>query len=112
MVPPMREPTYVVLAALLDGPLYGYAIVRVALELSDGRVRLTAGTLYGALQRLSEEALVAEDGEEVVDGRTRRYYRLTDAGRQAVAAETARLASLAAAVQTRLGAGTTGVAWT
>ena len=48
----MREPTYFLLAGLLDGPRHGYAIAQVARELSDGRVGLSAGTLYGALDRL------------------------------------------------------------
>ena len=46
---PMREPTFHVLAAMLDGPLHGYGIIRRAHELTDGRVRLAAGTLYTAL---------------------------------------------------------------
>ena len=53
----MQEPTYFTLAALLEGPLHGYAIIARARELSDGQVRLTAGTLYGALDRLSGEGL-------------------------------------------------------
>ena len=43
--PPMREPTYFVLAALLREPLHGYAIMKRAEELSEGRVRLATGTL-------------------------------------------------------------------
>ncbi len=83
----MREPTYFILAALLDGPRHGYGIAQTARELSDGRVRLTAGTLYGALDRLSSQGLVAVDREETVQGRPRRYYRLTDDGRRAVEQE-------------------------
>jgi PadR family transcriptional regulator, regulatory protein PadR len=45
----MREPTFHVLAPMLDGPLHGYGIIRRAHELTDGRVRLAAGTLYTAL---------------------------------------------------------------
>jgi PadR family transcriptional regulator, regulatory protein PadR len=48
----MREPTYFVLASLLDGPLHGYAIIQRSEELSGGRVRLATGTLYTALDRL------------------------------------------------------------
>jgi DNA-binding PadR family transcriptional regulator len=62
--PPMREPTYFVLAALLAGPLHGYAIIKRAGELSGGRVRLATGTLYTALDRLTAEGhveLVSED---------------------------------------------------
>jgi PadR family transcriptional regulator len=100
----MREPTYFTLAALLDGPLHGYAIAKRAESVSDGRVRLTAGTLYSALDRLLREGLVAVDGEEVVEGRARRYYRLTPSGRGALAAEAARLADAAAIVVSRMSA--------
>jgi PadR family transcriptional regulator len=98
---PMREPTYFTLAALLDGPLHGYGIAKRVEAVSDGRVRLTAGTLYAALERLLERGLVAVDGEEVVRGRARRYYRLTNAGGEAVRAEARRLADAAAVVVSR-----------
>lgn len=98
----MREPSYFILAALLDGPRHGYGIIQDADALSDRRVRLTAGTLYGALERLSAEGLVEPDREEVVNGRRRRYYRLTDPGRQALAAEAERLRASAAVVTDRL----------
>ncbi|HEX4215073.1 MAG TPA: helix-turn-helix transcriptional regulator [Candidatus Dormibacteraeota bacterium] len=99
---PMREPTYYTLAALLDGPLHGYGIIRRAAELSDGQVRITAGTLYAALDRLSEMGWVEADGEEVVDGRLRRYYRLSGAGREALRAEADRLHHAAGVVMRRI----------
>jgi DNA-binding PadR family transcriptional regulator len=101
MLPSMREPTYFILATLLDGPLHGYAIIREAGQLSGGRVRLTAGTLYGALDRLSGDRLVEESGQEVVGGRARRYYRLTSAGTAALREEAARMESAAALVRAR-----------
>src|SRR5215469_13403248 len=91
----MREPTFHVLAALLDGPLHGHGIIKRAHELSGGRVRLAAGTLYAALDRLRDAGLVEVDREEIVDGRARRCYRLTGAGRDAVRAEAARMAAAA-----------------
>jgi DNA-binding PadR family transcriptional regulator len=100
----LREATYYVLAGLLDGPRHGYGIAQAAAELSEGRVRLTAGTIYGALERLTAEGLIAPDSEEVVAGRRRRYYRLTGEGRTALAAEAARLRSRAAVVESRLAA--------
>ncbi len=98
----LRESTYFVIAALLDGPRHGYAIVKAVDELSEGRVRLSAGTLYGALSRLADEGLLAVQSDEVVSGRRRRYYRLTDSGRAALAAEAARLHARAAVVRDRL----------
>ena len=61
------------------------------LRISDGRVRLRAGTLYAALDRLRAEGLVEVDREEVVQSRLRRYYRLTEAGAQRLADEAERL---------------------
>jgi len=98
----MREPTYYILASLLGGPLHGWAIVREAGELSQGRVRLTAGTLYGALDRLEAEGLVEEDHEEIVKGRCRRYYRLTSLGQKLLQEEAERLAASARVVRERL----------
>jgi PadR family transcriptional regulator, regulatory protein PadR len=98
----MREPTYFILAALLDGPSHGYGIVQKASSMSDGRVRLTAGTLYGALERLAEEGLVEADREEVVSGRRRRYFRLTGGGEAALAEETERMRATAETVGRRL----------
>jgi PadR family transcriptional regulator, regulatory protein PadR len=101
---PMREPTLFILASLTGGPSHGYGIVQKASDLSEGRVRLTAGTLYGALDRLAAEGLVELDREEVVSGRRRRYYRLTGAGETALADEADRMRSAAAAVDDRLSA--------
>jgi PadR family transcriptional regulator PadR len=95
----LRPASYFVLASLLDGPLHGYAIASRARELSDGAVRLTAGTLYGALERMAAQGLVQLDREEVVDGRLRRYHRLSDQGREAVVREADRLAAAARVVQ-------------
>ena len=99
----MREPTYYTLAALLDGPLHGYGIIKRGRELSQGQLRLTAGTLYAALERLTEAGLVEVVRDEVVNGRARRYYRLTGPGREALQAEAARLAHAASVVAGRIG---------
>ena len=97
----MSTPPYFILAALLDVALHGYGIIKKAADLSDGQVRLAAGTLYGALDRLAAEGLLAAEGEERVEGRTRRYYRLTDGGRQAVREEAARMEQAARVVTGR-----------
>jgi DNA-binding PadR family transcriptional regulator len=95
----LRPASYFVLASLLDGPLHGYAISARARELSDGAVRLTAGTLYGALDRMASRGLVEVDREETVEGRLRRYHRLSARGREAVVQEADRLAAAARVVQ-------------
>ena len=83
----MREPTFLVLAALAERPQHGYGVIDDVLRLSDGRVRLRAGTLYAALDRLRTEGLVEVDREEIVQSRLRRYYRITDAGAGSLAEE-------------------------
>ena len=97
----MREPTYYMLTALLDGPLHGYGIIKRVEELSEGRIRLAAGTLYGALDRLTEEGDIAVDREEEVNGRRRRYYRLTSRGETSLAAEVTRMQAAIRATGTR-----------
>ena len=87
----LRQPTYFILAALLEGPLHGYGIIKRVDELTGGELRLRAGTLYAALDRLVDEGRVVADREEVVSGRLRRYYRLTTEGRAILTAEAAQL---------------------
>jgi PadR family transcriptional regulator PadR len=99
----MTSASYFILAALLDGPLHGYGIIKKAATLSDGRVHLAAGTLYGALDRLAEAEFILADRHEVVEGRMRRYYRLTDQGVQALHREAARMEQAARVVTQRSG---------
>ncbi|MFV2177166.1 PadR family transcriptional regulator [Actinomadura sp. LOL_016] len=106
----MSEATYHILAALLASPLHGYGIIKRAEELSGGRVRLAVGTLYGALDRMARDGLVAVDREETVGGRPRRYFRITDEGVRAVAEEAARMERAAEIVRGRLRAPRTGTA--
>jgi DNA-binding PadR family transcriptional regulator len=100
--PPLREPTFLILTALASGSLHGYGVIQEVAALSGDRVRLRAGTLYGALDRLSEQGLVAADREEIVDGRLRRYYVLTDDGAAVLDAEAQRLVRNAEAAVSRL----------
>jgi len=102
-VKPMTGQAFFVLAALADGPRHGYGIVREVAELSQGRVRLKIGSLYGVLERLAAEGLIEADREEAHDGRLRRYYRLTRDGRGALATEAELRAATARVVRARLG---------
>lgn len=95
----MTEQAYLVLLSLADERRHGYGIVGAVLELSGGGTRLGAGTLYGLLDRMQHAGLVRDDGTEVVDGRLRRYYCLTEPGAAALAAETDRLQTLARRAQ-------------
>nr|WP_173064877.1 PadR family transcriptional regulator [Phytohabitans houttuyneae] len=91
MLTRMHEPTFLILTALVDQPRHGYGVIQEVAELSGGRFRLRPGTLYGALDRLTADGLVRVESEEVVDGRLRRYYRLTNEGAQALTEEAERL---------------------
>lgn len=98
----MTGQAFFVLTALADGPRHGYGIVSEVEQLSEGRVRLKIGSLYGVLDRLAAEGLIEPDREEAHDGRLRRYYRLTRDGRGALADEADLRAATARVVRTRL----------
>jgi PadR family transcriptional regulator PadR len=98
----VQEPTFLILTALAAGPLHGYGVMREVEALSPDRGRLRAGTLYAALDRLTDAGLVEVDREEAVEGRLRRYYRLTDAGATALHTEIARMRRQATTAAARL----------
>jgi PadR family transcriptional regulator len=98
----LREPTFLILTSLAGGSRHGYGIIQDIAELSAGRVKLRAGTLYGSLDRLVDEGLVVRDREEVENGRLRRYYRITGEGHSVLAAEADRMIANARAATARL----------
>jgi DNA-binding PadR family transcriptional regulator len=98
----MQETTFLILTALAGGSQHGYGIIQDVGRISADRVLLRAGTLYAALDRLDADGLISVDREEVVDGRLRRYYRLTEEGSGQLAAEAERLRVSAATALTRL----------
>ncbi|WP_311931650.1 PadR family transcriptional regulator [Microbispora sp. H11081] len=98
----ITEPAFLVLTALVDAPRHGYGIAQEVERLSEGRVQLKIGTLYGVLDRLAADGFVAADREEVRQGRLRRYYRLTDEGARALEEEAVRLADNARRAVERL----------
>jgi DNA-binding PadR family transcriptional regulator len=97
-----RRPSYFALAALIEGPLHGYAIIRRASELSEGAVRLSTGTLYAVLDRAVAEGLVVAGEPYREGGRQRRNYRLTDEGLEQLRLEAEHLAADSVAVTGRL----------
>ena len=101
--PSLREPTFLILTALAAGAQHGYGIMTDVSQISDGQVRLRPGTLYAVLNRLAVERLVEVDREEIVDGRLRRYYRLTPQGGHRLEAEVDRLRRNTAVAARRLG---------
>ncbi len=99
---PLREPTFLILTALAVGPQHGYGIMTDVVQISGGRVRLRAGTLYAALNRLASDRLVEFDRDEIVDARLRRYYRLTPQGAVRLQEEVDRMRSTTAVAARRL----------
>src|SRR3984885_4903998 len=99
----MTGQAFFVLTALADGPRHGYGIVGEVAELSQGRVKLKIGSLYGVLERLAAEEVIGPDRGEARDGRLRRYYRLPQDGRHALADEAELRAATARVVRARLG---------
>ena len=75
------------MSVLARGESYGYAIISRVRELSDGDLQWTEGMVYPVLHRLEKKGWIASDWRESETGRQRRYYRLTDAGRAALAVE-------------------------
>ena len=72
----LQQATLLVLTALSRGSRHGYGIITDVQEIPGGRVKLRAGTLYTALDRLRAQGLIGVDREEIVANRLRRYYRL------------------------------------
>jgi DNA-binding PadR family transcriptional regulator len=101
----MQEATFLILTSLAAGSQHGYGIITDVTGISDGRVRMRAGTLYTALDRLREDGLIEVDREEVVENRLRRYYRLTPTGSERLAEEAARLQANASVAMSRLDLG-------
>ncbi|MCX3061131.1 PadR family transcriptional regulator [Streptomyces beihaiensis] len=104
---PLQEPTLLLLTALADEPRHGYGLIQEIDAISNGRVRMRTGTLYGALDRLLQQGLIRVEREEVVDGRARKVYALDETGRGVLAAETRRLRAVVAEAERRMAAHST-----
>jgi DNA-binding PadR family transcriptional regulator len=101
---PLTPVAFEILLALADGERHGYSILQEVEQRSGGAVSLHAGTLYRALARLLESALIEEiDGarDQANEDERRRYYRLTTRGIAVARAEIARLEGQLAAARTR-----------
>lgn len=79
--------TPLVLAILAEGDSYGYAILQRVRELSGGEMEWTDGMLYPVLHRLERSGLIESRWERAETGRKRKYYRVTEAGREQLAEE-------------------------
>src|SRR5437763_87933 len=98
---PLTETVLLILASLANQPRHGYALVKDIARLSNGRVRMSTGTLYGALSRLLEQGWIARHAQEDT-AREKQAYRLTAAGRAQLTAEVERMKQLTRAAAARL----------
>ena len=97
----VSEQVLLILLSLAEEPRHGYAILKDVEGLSGGRIRLSTGTLYGALRRLLEDGWIEFFAEKDAS-RDRQAYRLTRAGRAALNAEVSRMKLLAKVASLRL----------
>ena len=106
---PLSEATFFILLSLAAGSKHGYAIMKEVEALSEGRVSLSTGTLYGALKRLLESEWIErfDEPDATQTGRVRKAYRLTDLGRRLLEAETVRMHRLVKAARRRSAAAET-----
>lgn len=97
----MSEPVLLILLSLASHPRHGYGILLDIEHMSDGRVRLSTGTLYGALRRLLEDGWI-ERFHSDDHSRGKQAYRLTALGRRNLQQETSRLKHLAQLARLRV----------
>lgn len=91
---PLTPLSLQILVALADAPRHGYGILKEIEGSSPGPLRTSTGTLYLAIQRLEQQELIEEDRSRSAVASRRRYYRLTELGREVAVAESRRLATL------------------
>jgi DNA-binding PadR family transcriptional regulator len=98
---PLTEPVLLILLSLAGEPRHGYSLMKDIEALSNGRVRLSTGTLYGALRRLLEDRWI-ERFESGDTSRDKQTYRLTLVGRRQLQIELGRLEQLTRAAKSRI----------
>ena len=111
---PLREPTLFILLTLSKERKHGYAILKDVEALSEGRVVLSTGTLYGALARLLEQGVIRKSTDDSgdsdskkrsdnIDNQRRKYYELTQFGYRVLALEIKRMGTILATASRELG---------
>src|SRR5215475_565061 len=98
---PLTEPVLLILMSLAEGPRHGYALLKDIETLSNGRVRLSTGTLYGALRRLLKDRWIARFEQED-KSRDKQAYKLTPVGRKQLEMELDRMKQLTRTATARL----------
>src|SRR5436305_14156714 len=103
-VVPLTPAVFYILFALAGGDKHGYQIAKQVGEDSMGRVTMGTGTLYGSIKRMLADALIEESGQRPapeLDDERRRYYRLTEQGRQVLSTEVRRYARVVSVARDR-----------
>lgn len=94
---PLQAATFHILVALADRDRHGYSILQDVAARTYGKVRLSAATLYSSIRRMVEQGLIeelAESPDPDSQDERRRYYGLTNFGRQVAMAEARRLTAM------------------
>ena len=91
---PLTESYFYILLCLYKENLHGYGIMQKAKELSEGKVVIGAGTMYGATSNMMKKGWIEEILEEAKDERGKRLYKLTEIGKSVLAQEVSRLENL------------------
>lgn len=97
---PLTETVFLLLLSLQGGPMHGYGLMKDIAAVSEGRVKLTTGTLYGAIKRLLEDGWIVPFEQED-SSRDKKAYKLTRSGRRQLHTEIKRLRQLMAVVSLR-----------
>jgi DNA-binding PadR family transcriptional regulator len=98
---PLSEATFFIMLSLASERKHGYAIMKDVRILSENRITLSTGTLYGAIKRLLELGWIRRVSDSENGKRARQAYALTDAGRRVLDAEITRLKTLVSTAQQR-----------
>ena len=101
---PLTPAVFYILLALAAGERHGYQIMKQVKQDSQDQVKMGTGTLYGSLKRMLADGLIAEAGDRpdpALDDERRRYYRMTELGRQAFNAELRRYEEVVSLAQHR-----------
>ncbi|HVP20257.1 MAG TPA: PadR family transcriptional regulator [Anaerolineaceae bacterium] len=101
---PLTPAVFYILLALAGGDKHGYAIMKQVKQDSKGKLKMGNGTLYGSIKRMLTDGLIEEAGDRLdptLDDERRRYYTLTEGGRQVFKAEMQRYLDVAVLAQER-----------
>jgi len=91
---PLRESSFYILVCIAKRPIHGYGIIKETESMSNGRVKLSNGTLFGALKRMLEMDWISRNENPELNSREKVVYRITEKGMKVLNAETSRLRSL------------------